>query len=394
MSTEVDFFQQIKDALNHLYDYRYLEKHPLAQLYWPGERDKVNQARQLHRLLLESIEDIHPPDSLARETSRAEYYILLVYRYIEERPVDDIMKKLGHSRRHFFRQQNKAIKMLAGALQEKAPTVKALSKPDDQLEGELERFRTRRRAIDPLEALRGTLEIIKPLAEQHHVSLTCDLPETLPPIYGSRTVLRQIFLNSLSYLITRPSSQEIHLHAAHHESSVMIEVTTKIGQPQMKGLELDQPDSIYHLVEILGGTWSTEQLSRQCQIWSFDFPTNIERTLLVVDDNEGISNAFRRYLVGYNYRVVSATTGAEAIQLARETQLSVITLDVMLPGQDGWEILHALKRNPDTKKIPIIICSVLQDPSLAQSLGAAAYLRKPVAQADLLTMLERMTGSS
>lgn len=90
MSTEIDFFQQVRDALNHLYDYGYLEKHRLAQLYWPEESDTIKQAQQLHRLLLESIEELHPHGSgfrhltggilsvtglsLYRRTSFARYY--------------------------------------------------------------------------------------------------------------------------------------------------------------------------------------------------------------------------------------------------------------------------------------------------------------------------------
>ncbi|HMQ52958.1 MAG TPA: response regulator [Anaerolineae bacterium] len=397
MSTETNFSQQVKDALNHLYDFRYLEKHPLAQLYWPRENDYPNQAHQLHRLLLESIEDLNPPTPSARGTSRAEYYRLLVYRYVEERPVSNIMTELGHSRRQFFRQQNKAIKMLAGVLQEKAPAAEELPKADEHLVDELKRFRTRGRAIDPLEAVASTLEMLGRLAEQHDVSLTVDLPETLPSIYGSRTVLRQVFLNSLSHLITQPGSRKVHLQAAHHQPKVVVEVTVTgdslQGQFQMKELALDQEHSIQHLVKILGGTWSTGTANGQSCLWRFDFPANVEKTLLVVDDNEGVLKVFRRYLMGHNYRTISATTGAEAIQLARQMQPSIITLDVMIPGQDGWEILYALKQDPRTQQIPIIICSVLQDPNLAQSLGAAAYLRKPVAQTDLLTALNCLASA-
>ncbi|MCB0166710.1 MAG: response regulator [Anaerolineae bacterium] len=392
MSTETDFFQQVRDALNHLYDYGYLEKQPLARLYWPEESESIKQAQRLHRLLLESIEELHPPAASNTGTSRAEYYLLLVYRYIEERPLPDIMQELGYSRRQFFRQQQKATEMLASILHEKVPAKQPPPESNDHLEDELERFRARRRAIDPLEALKGTLEIIELLAEQHHVSLTVDLPESLPLIYGSRTVLRQVFLNSLSCLISQPHNREVHLHASHHKSAVIVEITAKTDQTHPAEPAPQQPGSIYHLVKLLGGTWSTEKLDRRHYVWQFKFPANVEKTLLVVEDNEGVINAFRRYLVGYNYRVISATTGAEAIQLAQEVQPSIITLDVMIPGQDGWEILHALKRHTRTKEIPVVICSVLQDPTLAHSLGAAAYLRKPVVQTDLLTMLDRLAA--
>jgi CheY-like chemotaxis protein len=114
----------------------------------------------------------------------------------------------------------------------------------------------------------------------------------------------------------------------------------------------------------------------------------------VVDDNEAVGQAFRRYLAEYRYQVVGAATGTEALQLARELSPAIITLDVMIPGQDGWEILHALKADPVTRHIPVIICSVLEDPDLAQLLGAAGYLQKPIAQADLLGAVERLGSAS
>ena len=81
MSTESEFLQQVRDALSHLYDYPYLESHPLALRCWPESEQKgPNRAQRLHRLLLESIEELHPPVAPIKGTSRAEYYFLLVYR--------------------------------------------------------------------------------------------------------------------------------------------------------------------------------------------------------------------------------------------------------------------------------------------------------------------------
>ena len=125
---------------------------------------------------------------------------------------------------------------------------------------------------------------------------------------------------------------------------------------------------------------------------SFDFPVDSQKVLLVVEDNEAVIRAFRRYLTGYNYQVIGATTGAEALRLARETRPAVVTLDIMMPHQDGWEVLQSLKNDPATQHIPVIICSVLEDPELAHSLGAVAYLRKPVTQADLLSALNDLAG--
>lgn len=399
MSTEAKFLQQVRDGLSHLYDYAYLEDHPLVSRYWPeSNQNGPHRAQQLHRLLLESIEELHPPGSPAKGTSRAEYYFLLVYRYIEEWPLADIMQELGYSRRQFFRQQQKAIEMLAGLLSEKGPKPTSSPAPTGNvLDDELERFRTRHRAVDPREVVEGVLDIVGRLAAQHGVTLICDLPDRLPVIYGSRTLLRQIFLNALSQLITQPDSQRIHLHLFQTGQSVAVELTAKFGRLRAEAVDKrlqPEPEPVRHLVEMMRGHWQGFALETNSCTYRFDFPAEAEKVLLVVEDNEGVIQAFRRYLAGYRYQVIGATTGAEALRLAREIPPTLVTLDVMMPGQDGWEILHALKGEPTMQHIPVIICSVLEDPNLAQSLGAAAYLRKPVGQTDLLTLLDHLSGSA
>ena len=398
MSTESEFLQQVRDALGHLYDFPYLESHPLALRCWPESEQKgPNRAQRLHRLLLESIEELHPPVAPIKGTSRAEYYFLLVYRYVEEWPLPDIMQELGYSRRQFFRQQQKAIEMMAGLLWEKAPQPKfPTAKPDNALDDELERFRTRHRAVDPREVIQGVLEIVGQLAEQHEVTLTYDLQAGLPVIYGSRTLLRQVFLNALSQLITQPGSQQIHLRISHERQRVAVVLTAEFAPSRIEDEAHSQKlglEPVQHLVKMMRGNWQAVELKDHGWSYRFDFPVGVEKVLLVVEDNEAVIQAFRRYLAEYSYQVVGATTGTEALRLAHEMSPTMITLDVMMPGQDGWEILHALKHDLATQHIPVIICSVLEDPELARSLGAAAYLRKPVVQADLLTTLDRVVSA-
>ncbi len=399
MSTESEFLQQIKDVLGHLYDYPYLEVHHLAYRCWPeAEQRGPNRAQRLHRLLLESIEALNPPDTSAKGASPAEYYWLLVYRYVEERPLPEIMQELGYSRRQFFRQQQKAIEMLAGLLWEKIPHPKLPSpQPESLLDDELEFFHSRHRAIDLREVVQGVLDLMGQVAEQHGLTLAYDLPAKLPLIYGSRTLLRQVFLTALSQLMTQPGSRQIYLSLAQEKQRVTAELRAEFDpsglaaapQSQKPGLE-----PVRHLIERMNGTWRLFELTEHRCTCRFDFPAGAEKVLLVVDDNQAITQIFNRYLADYNYQVVGAASGEEALALARETPPSAITLDVMIPGQDGWEILHALKSDPVTRPIPVIICSVLEDPNLARLLGAAAYLQKPVAQADLLATLDRLVSGA
>jgi CheY-like chemotaxis protein len=406
MSTQDEFLQQVRDALNHLYDYTYLESHPLAVWYWPGPGlEGPSRAQRLHRLLLESIEELHLPSVPQKDTSRARGYFLLAYRYVEEWPLPDIMRELGYSRRQFFREQSKAVAMLAALLKEKLPRdelppAASSAETDDLLAAEAKRMLAQHEAVDLAEMVQGVLQTIRPLAERRGVTLEYTPDQPLPPILGNRTLLRQIFLNGLSSLITQPgSTRRVHLRMYRERQLVTAELISDLcgpGDHSPGTVDGHAPDldPVRRLVEVAGGHWSGIEIGSERCTYRFSFPTGDQKVLLVVEDNEAVIRAFRRFLAGYNYRVVGATTGDEALQRAREVNPLVITLDVMMPDQDGWEVLQALKDDPGTQYIPVIICSVLEDPELALSLGAAAYLRKPVTQADLLAALDNLLGTS
>jgi CheY-like chemotaxis protein len=117
------------------------------------------------------------------------------------------------------------------------------------------------------------------------------------------------------------------------------------------------------------------------------WPVTSPRILLIVDDNAKIIELFRRYLDGQDWVVKGVNSGAEAWQKIAESTPAVIMLDVMMPAEDGWEVLVKFKKDPRTSAIPVVICSVVQEPQLARSLGAAGYLPKPVSQMELLTAL-------
>ena len=397
MASQDEFRQQVRDALHHLYDYPYLESHPLALRHWPEmRRGGPSRAHRFNRLLLESIEELNPPGEGAADTSRARFYSLLVYRYVEERPLPDILRELGCSRSQFFREQQKAITMLASVLREKLlqqPVVPPGS--GSLLNAEAERVLARREAVDPAEVVQGVLEVVKHLAEQYDVTLTRDLAPGLPSIYGSRTLLRQVLLKGLSNLISQPGTRKICIRMRCERQRLITELITK---PGLLGYRLDGAtvhreldlEPVRRLVEMMGGHWQGVKVGPEACTCSFDFLVDSKKVLLVIEDNEGLIRAFQGYLTSYGYLVIGATTGDEALKLAREISPAAITLDIMMPTQDGWEILQALKSDPVTRSIPVIICSVLEDPELARSLGAVAYLQKPISQADLLDVLSRL----
>jgi signal transduction histidine kinase/CheY-like chemotaxis protein len=112
-----------------------------------------------------------------------------------------------------------------------------------------------------------------------------------------------------------------------------------------------------------------------------------KKTILVIDDNPEVIDIIRKYL-GNDYSVVGLLSGEGAVEKAKELCPLAITLDIMMPKKDGWQVLQELKNTPETQDIPVIILSIVDDMKLGFSLGAAEYLIKPVDKAILLHKLK------
>ncbi len=101
-------------------------------------------------------------------------------------------------------------------------------------------------------------------------------------------------------------------------------------------------------------------------------------TVLVIDDDADAADLMSRALERSGFATIRASKGGEGIVLAQQQQPAAITLDVMMPGMDGWAVLSVLKSDPLTARIPVIMVTMLQDRQLGYSLGAADFLTKPV----------------
>jgi CheY-like chemotaxis protein len=113
-------------------------------------------------------------------------------------------------------------------------------------------------------------------------------------------------------------------------------------------------------------------------------------TVLVIDDNEGLVKLIERFLTHHAYRVVSAANGSEGLRLVQELLPDAVMLDVMMPEMSGWEVLQRLRNHPKSLGIPVIVCSVFDNPQLAYSLGASLFLPKPVSRDDVLSALDEL----
>src|SRR5262249_46389899 len=97
----------------------------------------------------------------------------------------------------------------------------------------------------------------------------------------------------------------------------------------------------------------------------------------------------QRFLQREGLLLATATSGQEGLRLARELRPAVITLDVMMPGMDGWAVLTALKADPTVADIPVIMLTIVDDKNLGYALGAADYLTKPVDWDRLAAILQK-----
>lgn len=114
-----------------------------------------------------------------------------------------------------------------------------------------------------------------------------------------------------------------------------------------------------------------------------------KRTVLAIDDNPEAVDIIRKYL-GEDYRVIGLFSSENAVEKAKEIRPMAITLDIMMPRKDGWQVLRELKNDPETQDIPVIVLSIVDDQRLGFSLGAAEYIMKPVEKGVLLRKLKTL----
>ena len=112
--------------------------------------------------------------------------------------------------------------------------------------------------------------------------------------------------------------------------------------------------------------------------------------MLVVDDQEIATQLYDRYLSRSGIRLIGLRSAGDAVSAAKRIQPQAIILDVVMPDMDGWEVLQLLKADASTRDIPVIMCSVWEEPELAMSLGAVDFLKKPITQKNLLSALTRL----
>jgi len=157
-----------------------------------------------------------------------------------------------------------------------------------------------------------------------------------------------------------------------------VSVTSEVGEGATFTITL--PAEVTGQKEVAPPSYTNEQLppaqSGVCKI-------------LVIDDDPVVRELLQRFLTREGFYVASAANGVEGLNLARSQQPDAITLDVLMPGMDGWTVLSTLKADPATADIPVIMLTMVDEKNLGYALGVSEYLTKPVDRERLLSILQR-----
>jgi len=419
MLDRATFFGYVRQAFAHLDDRPYLLAHPLAALL--GRPGEVASPEALRNALLGAAEQLRPLQAASSGSANWRRWRYLALRYVEGLSTREIAHQLQVSERQALRDHQAGMEAVAAVLwaryrdREEARgrpegselgtspgSVPAVRPPlQDGLEAELARVS----ALSPgettnlVEALESALATVRGLAEARGARFQVSFPEDIHPVAVHPTVLRQVLLCLCSAVLEEGLAREIHVGVANAGDRVQLTLAVgpgpagQPGAPVAAGGGAMLVDTARRLAEAQGGRLRVERAHKGHRQLSLELPMTRGVTILVIDDNPDVVQLFRWYLGEHNYRLVQARTPRAALELAHELRPDVITLDVMIPSQDGWQILHQLRSDPDVRDIPVIVCSILPEEALARSLGVADFLAKPVTRQSLLTVLERCLGA-
>jgi PAS domain S-box-containing protein len=178
------------------------------------------------------------------------------------------------------------------------------------------------------------------------------------------------------------------------EAEVKLEDAKEISTKVSKELDMGHGIESKHDREILKLT-PDEKIVDQKEITTKDKIKNQNRPLvLVIDDEQNARDLLARYIDSQGCNVITAKNGSEGLALALAKHPNLITLDVMMPGMDGWEVLKRLKEKDSTVDIPVVMISMVSDKNLSYSLGAIDAIQKPVDKRRLKHLLQRYADVS
>jgi GAF domain-containing protein/DNA-binding response OmpR family regulator len=287
-------------------------------------------------------------------------------------------------------------------------------------------------SFDVAGLVRDIVAVIQPLAAKNANRLDVHCPEQIGPMRADLTKVRQALFNLLSNACKFTDRGTISLTVARETADgrdwmVFGVADTGIGMTPEQLARLfeafSQADAATtrkyggtglglalsrRLCRMMGGDVTVESEADRGSTFTIRLPADVAEsapepaapaaaaeqapsdigTVLVIDDEVAVRDLMQRFLGKEGFRVVTASGGEEGLRRARELRPDAITLDVMMPGLDGWAVLSALKAEPALADIPVIMLTIVDDKNLGYALGAAEYLTKPIDRDRLVTVLK------
>ncbi len=281
------------------------------------------------------------------------------------------------------------------------------------------------------QTVENILESIEPLAGEKQIEIRQELPEELPPLESDEIRVSQILQNLLANAVKFTDTGSVNVSVRSDPEKVFVRITdTGIGIAENdlphifdEFRQADGSSARRHegtglglaiarkAARMLGGEISVESVPGKGSTFTLTLPLawpgpapfyepigirppsgvkSERKTILVVDDEPDMAAMISRYLLQEGYNTVTATSGVEALKLAARDRPFAITLDVIMPDMDGWEVLQSLKKNPDTRDIPVIVVSITEDRETGFALGAIGYITKPVSKDRLIAEIRRI----
>lgn len=291
------------------------------------------------------------------------------------------------------------------------------------------RFELEREPLPMAGRIEEVLEMFLPKAQEKGLALRSVIPESLPKVQADRDRLTQILVNLVGNAYKYTPTGEICVYAYVRDAMMHVAVAdTGIGiapgnqrriferffreesvlTEEVTGTGLGLAITV-SLIQLHGGDIFLESESGEGSIFFFTMPlaageptddvgaapddwlTEKPRafTVLVVEDDPDIGNLLCMTLGHEGFRVKLATSGEDAVRIARELMPDLITLDIRLPDINGFEVLHRLRSQSQTADIPVVVISVISDEARGMRFEAVDYLTKPIDEEKLLRVVKR-----
>ena len=287
------------------------------------------------------------------------------------------------------------------------------------------------------ELIQETAESIKSLVEQKNQELIFEIPDLLPDLKADRFRIKQVLLNLLSnaHKFTQDGGEIAITVKTIDETALLCSVRdTGIGiateDMELVFQEFKQVDGTFtreaqgtglglpisrRLIELHGGTIWIESVQGKGSTFSFllpldgphdqvpvvfqehqvdlRLPIESKRLVMIVEDDRRFANLLSFYFNREGFDVAQLFSGEKVLELARLHKPCLISLDLMLPEVDGWQVLKELRSDPETADIPVVILSAIDEHEsggeMWQELGAIDYIVKPLSREDLAKLTAR-----